>query len=178
MAGQQCSSMDTKAAMAKYIKEMDSSAEKKGVDQDKISITTGFMFNAHKVENTELHIIDQHHWSGKLDPEWPFLKVLPWKPLDVPPFKHQGPLPTGSVAGIVYVESHDSTARKWLLAFDTVNFRVHVEAGPAGSVDWGKIKQKLDQSGRESEYADRVLGGRAFALYSTKSDNLFSFFLN
>ncbi|KAK9690195.1 hypothetical protein RND81_09G110700 [Saponaria officinalis] len=110
-------------------------------------------------DNRELYKIDEHHWAGKSDENYPFPPTIKHQPTPIIPFKHSGPNPEGSVAGVVYADGHDSTARKWVIAFDTSRRKVYVEAGPIGPVDWGVIKVKLDQSGPNVEYLDPILGG-------------------
>ena len=77
-------------------------------------VTVGFIKNYHK-DKLALQIIDQHDWSG--EPARPYPQVIPAE-IDPVEFVHLGPIPQGSKAGVVYADGTDSTARKWLVAFD------------------------------------------------------------
>ncbi|KAL9239319.1 hypothetical protein vseg_013654 [Gypsophila vaccaria] len=179
MASLQFPSLDDKAGLEKFMQEVAEKAALEtdtGASQDNISTTFGFSYNFHKNANTDLQILDQHHWSGKSDTNRPFRSPLKWRQLLALPFKHEGPLPLGSVAGVAYADGDDSTARKWLVAFDRVNSKVYVEAGPIGEIDWNVIKVRLDLSGNRSESVDQALGGKAVGFIS--GNLLFVFFSN
>ncbi|KMT09605.1 hypothetical protein BVRB_6g130590 [Beta vulgaris subsp. vulgaris] len=111
-------------------------------------------------DKLELQIIDEHNWSGR--PREPYPQVIPAQ-IDPVEFVHLGPTPQGSKAGVVYADGVDSTARKWLVAFDNQAKKVYVEAGPTGPVDWNVIEVKLDASEDVSKYQDPILGGKAVA---------------
>ncbi|XP_048502599.2 uncharacterized protein LOC104895316 [Beta vulgaris subsp. vulgaris] len=124
-------------------------------------VTLGFIKNYHK-DKLALQIIDQHDWSG--EPAKPYPQVIPAQ-VDPVEFRHLGPVPQGSKAGVVYADGTDSTARKWLVAFDGQAKKVYVEAGPIGPVDWNVIEVKLDASEDVSKYQDPILGGKAAATF-------------
>ncbi|KAL9247361.1 hypothetical protein vseg_020802 [Gypsophila vaccaria] len=137
-----------------------------------ITVTTGFVHNYQRKDPKELYLIEEHHWSGEVDGTAPFPPSLGWHDSSTPSFRHLGGVPEGSVVGVVYADGHDSTARKWLIAFDNPNRKVYVEAGPFGPVDWNVIKVKLDQCGARSEYLDPVLGGQVYGVFNTREKNL------
>ncbi|XP_021725930.1 uncharacterized protein LOC110703576 [Chenopodium quinoa] len=130
------------------------------VEAEVQSLTRGFLVNRTK-DNITLQKVDEHNWSGKPVTSYP--EFIPVQDEEVR-FDHRGPLPEGSVGGIVYADGTDSTARKWLVAFDTPKQKAYVEAGPMGEVDWNVIKVKLDASEYRSEYEDPILGGKIYAL--------------
>ncbi|XP_021730323.1 uncharacterized protein LOC110697266 [Chenopodium quinoa] len=130
------------------------------VEAEEQSLTQGFLVNRTK-NNVTLQKVGEYNWSGKPVTSYP--EFIPVQDEEVR-FEHQGPLPEGSVGGIVYADGTESTSRKWLVAFDTPKKKAYVEAGPAGPVDWNVIKVKLDASGYRSEYEDPVLGGKIYAL--------------
>lgn len=94
----------------------------KGDIQNNISRTIGYLDNYHKVPQTQLRLVEQYNWAGNSDPTCPIPPTIPWR--DRTQFRHQGPFPGGSVAGVVYSDGNDSTARKWLVAFDRPNQKV------------------------------------------------------
>ncbi|KAL9247362.1 hypothetical protein vseg_020803 [Gypsophila vaccaria] len=167
--------MEGEAILEKLVKEITESGvveANAGGGHGGITVTTGFLFNSQKGAR-KLDIIDEHHWSGELDETAPFPPSLEWDLTTMPPpFRHRGRIPEGSVAGVVYADGHDSTARKWLIAFDNPNRKVYVEAGPAGLVDWNVIKVKLDQSGSRSHYEDPILGGLAHGAFTEMENNV------
>ena len=84
--------------------------------------TLGLIKNYHK-DKLALQIIDQHDWSGR--PREPYPQVIPAQ-IDPVEFVHLGPVPEGSKAGVVYADGADSTARKWLVAFDNQAHKVRI----------------------------------------------------
>ncbi|XP_021730490.1 uncharacterized protein LOC110697422 [Chenopodium quinoa] len=144
------------------------------VDAHEEAITRGFIVNHHK-KFAPLKLYDQHNWSGRPVPSYP--EVVVYQQLDPPiPFKHQGPLPQGSRGGVVYADGVDSTARKWLVAFDLLKQKVYVEAGPIGPIDWNVVEVKLQASGDHKYYEDPVFGGKAEA--RNDGDIVFAVFSN
>ncbi|KAK9690196.1 hypothetical protein RND81_09G110800 [Saponaria officinalis] len=165
----------------KYIKQITDNrvakADTGGGHVDNTVVTEGYLYNAHKEAHKELHIIDQHHWSGEIDPQWPFRRTLVWRPLnEIITFKHRGRFPAGSVAGVVYADGHGTAARKWLVAFDVYNRKIYVEAGPTGPVDWNTVKVKLDRSTDISEYVDPILEGTAGGYF--RENRVYAIFSN
>ncbi|CAO2831654.1 unnamed protein product [Amaranthus hypochondriacus] len=75
----------------------------------------------------------------------------------------RGELPAGVKWGVAYVDGPDSTARKWVVAFDTAAQKAYAEAGPTGPIDWDAVEVKLGLSGSKSEVEDPILGGKCTA---------------
>ncbi|KNA22148.1 hypothetical protein SOVF_036710 [Spinacia oleracea] len=109
-------------------------------------------------KSARLHTIDRHFWSGRALTNFPALHQGYYA---VP--SQQGTLPQGVKWGIVYADGDDTTARKWVAAFDTATGQAYAEAGPIGPVDWNVIEVKLGMSGNKSEYTDPALGGTTSA---------------
>ncbi|KNA22147.1 hypothetical protein SOVF_036700 [Spinacia oleracea] len=109
-------------------------------------------------KSARLHTIDRHFWSGRALTNFP---ALPKGYYAVP--RQQGTLPQGVKWGIVYADGDDTTARKWVVAFDTATGKAYAEAGPIGPVDWNVVEVKLGMSGSKSEYTDPALGGTTSA---------------
>ncbi|XP_074274297.1 uncharacterized protein LOC141598517 [Silene latifolia] len=125
--------------------------------------TRGFMWNGHKDAHTNLGLYDQHNWSGAPgNPPYP--KVLEWSNPNHQKFEHQGVVPNGSKAGLVYTDAEEPPARRWVVAFDAVNNKVFVDAGSIGPTDWNVVEFRLDKDGADYyEYVDPIFGGRAYA---------------
>ncbi|KMT16250.1 hypothetical protein BVRB_3g054040 [Beta vulgaris subsp. vulgaris] len=130
------------------------------VDVKKQAVTHGYIFNGLK-DHAKLQMIDQHNWSGSSVQPYP--QVIPYhrEPAE---FEHRGLLPPGSKGAVLYADGANSTARKWLVAFDNPSKKVYVEAGPTGPVNWDVIEVKLDASESTSRFEDTVLGGKALAV--------------
>ncbi|XP_021725875.1 jasmonate-induced protein homolog [Chenopodium quinoa] len=137
-------------------------------------VSSGYISNRHK-DPVTLRLHDQHNWSGNPVLSYPQFIPRQKHPIE---FKHQGPLPQGSKGGVVYADGDDSTARKWLIAFDYSNNKVYAEAEPIGDVDWNVIEVKLDASGESSLYEDPVLGGKAHAAINGDARIVVAWFIN
>ncbi|KAK9690202.1 hypothetical protein RND81_09G111400 [Saponaria officinalis] len=166
--------IDEKALFEKFIKQItDNSVAKADTrgGHGGVVVTEGYLYNSNREDNKELHIIDEHHWSGELDPEFPFPPSLEWRPLGpispITPFKHRARIPEGSVAGVVYADGQ----RQWLVAFDMSNQKIYAEAGPISTVDWCEVKVKLDQSTDSSRHEDPIFGGIAYAHFYLEGVN-------
>ncbi|XP_056682811.1 uncharacterized protein [Spinacia oleracea] len=127
----------------KLVLELDSKAEVV------LSTTT-----ANFGKSPRLHIIDTHFWSGRAISGFPALHKHFYA---VP--KQQGTLPQGIKWGLVYADGDETTARKWVAAFDTTAGKAYAEAGPIGPVDWNVVEVKLDASESKSIYTDPIMGG-------------------
>uniref|UniRef100_A0A803MY98 Uncharacterized protein n=1 Tax=Chenopodium quinoa TaxID=63459 RepID=A0A803MY98_CHEQI len=57
----------------------------------------------------------------------------------------------------------DTTARKWVVAFDTTAGKAYIEAGPMGPVDWNVVEVKLIMSRCISKHTYPILGGNVLA---------------
>ncbi|KAK9690191.1 hypothetical protein RND81_09G110300 [Saponaria officinalis] len=169
---------EARAIFEKLIKDSDSDvAEANTGNSDDVTITNGELSNYIKDNNRDLYKMFEHHCAGNSNETSLIPLIVKHYPNQrVARFKHSGPNPEGSVAGVVYADGHDSSARKWLLAFDTSRRKIYVEAGSMGLVDWDEIKVKLDQSGSRSEYTDPIFGGVTEGVISDRGNRVIVLF--
>uniref|UniRef100_A0A803NDJ8 Uncharacterized protein n=2 Tax=Chenopodium quinoa TaxID=63459 RepID=A0A803NDJ8_CHEQI len=108
--------------------------------------------------DSKLTKLDVHFWSGYTLTSFPDMNRF-----TTYYFREKGPLPQGVKWGYCYASGTDSTARKWVAAFDSAAGKAYCEAGPTGPVDWNVVEVKLNASGSSCEYVDPILGGRITA---------------
>lgn len=84
--------------------------------QEVVLLTTTANFG----NSPRLHTIDRHFWAGHALTNFPALHKGYYA---VP--KQQGTLPQGVKWGIVYADGDETTARKWVVAFDTTAGKVN-----------------------------------------------------
>ncbi|XP_021776445.1 uncharacterized protein LOC110740272 [Chenopodium quinoa] len=78
---------------------------------------------------------------------------------------HKGTEPEGVKWGEYWANgaADDTTARKWVVAFDTTAGKAYIEAGPMGPVDWNVVEVKLIMSRCISKHTYPILGGNVLA---------------
>ncbi|XP_074307081.1 uncharacterized protein LOC141642253 [Silene latifolia] len=160
MATAKMSELEHQARLELMIKEAAGKVVfNESIIQDNYKVTKATMHNSVK-DLKDLVVYDSHSWLGDVVESYP----SPVHNMDTDPyasFIHQGS--DGSKGGVVYVDGTDSTARKWLAAFDAPNNKCYVECGPIGPTNWKVVEENLNQSGNLSSYNDPVLGGWAGA---------------
>nr|AET95868.1 Ah24 [Amaranthus hypochondriacus]AKO71445.1 Ah24 [Amaranthus hypochondriacus] len=97
----------------------------------------------------------EHFWAGRAVT---VLSAIAPGTYGVP--TQRGELPAGVKWGVAYADGPDSTARKWVVAFDTAAQKAYAEAGPTGPIDWNVVEVKLGFSGSKTEVEDPILGGK------------------
>ncbi|XP_021744598.1 uncharacterized protein LOC110710581 [Chenopodium quinoa] len=104
--------------------------------------------------------IDRRFWSGSVVTDRPTLSSGYYTVLT-----QKGTKPEGVKWGQVWANgtADDTTARKWIVAFDTAAGKAYAEAGPMGPVDWNVIEVRLGLSGSKTEHTDPILGGNVLA---------------
>ncbi|CAO2831652.1 unnamed protein product [Amaranthus hypochondriacus] len=102
--------------------------------------------------------LDSHFWVG-----WSANSRPTLSPGYYTIITQKGELPAGVKWGICYADGEDTTARKWVVAFDTAAQKAYAEAGPTGPVDWNVVEVKLGFAGNKSEVVDPILGGKCTA---------------
>ncbi|XP_074310323.1 uncharacterized protein LOC141646271 [Silene latifolia] len=121
----------------------------------------GLIWNSHK-DNKNLELYDKRDWSQRSITFYPF-RMLPSTLGQGNYIGHQAPLPVGGKGAAVYTDGKGPTARKWLVAYDSLLNKIYVEAGPIGPTNWSDIENKLNNSGSVSEYEDPIFHGKAEA---------------
>ncbi|XP_074281326.1 uncharacterized protein LOC141606189 [Silene latifolia] len=119
-----------------------------------------------------VHPIEKHFWHGR---NLSFWENALW-PNSGFTATQQGTLPQGVKFGLVYADGHDTTARKFVVAFDSASGKAYAEARPIGPVDWNVVEVKLGMAGEKTDYSDPILGGRTVAEIS--GVNAFATFYN
>ncbi|KMT15123.1 hypothetical protein BVRB_3g062410 [Beta vulgaris subsp. vulgaris] len=105
-----------------------------------------------------LRMIESHFWVGRTVTNIPNLASWTYA---IP--RQTGNLLEAVRWGVVYADGTDSTARKWVVAFDSAAQKAYAEAGPFGPVDWNVVEVKLGLSESKVEYVDSALGGKTVA---------------
>uniref|UniRef100_A0A803MJD4 Uncharacterized protein n=1 Tax=Chenopodium quinoa TaxID=63459 RepID=A0A803MJD4_CHEQI len=87
--------------------------------------------------------IDRHFWSGSVVTDRPTLSSGYYTVLT-----QKGTKPEGVKWGQVWGNgaADDTTARKWIVAFDTAAGKAYAKAGPMGHVDWNVVEVELGMS--------------------------------
>ncbi|XP_074310322.1 uncharacterized protein LOC141646270 [Silene latifolia] len=154
-------------ATTKMIKKVDGKEVvfDNSIIQDNHKVTVGVVYNTNK-NRKDLVVYDTHSWSGDVTGAYPTVPYNDTGRYEV--FIHQGL--EGSKGGVVYADGTDSTARKWLVAFDTPNNKCYVEAGPIGPTDWNVVEVHLNKSEGYSNYTDPAFGGKAAARVHSLDD--------
>ncbi|XP_074281328.1 uncharacterized protein LOC141606190 [Silene latifolia] len=127
--------------------------------------------NIRNFSKGRVHQIERHFWHGRTLTNYPPLPVNTGVNT-----RQQGTLPQGVKFGMVYADGDDTTARKFVVAFDSPAGKAYAEAGPIGPVDWNVVEVKLGMAGKKTEYNDNILGGRVVAEMS--GVNAFATFYN
>ncbi|XP_074292032.1 uncharacterized protein LOC141618867 [Silene latifolia] len=122
--------------------------------------------------------VESHFWHGST-----YAKLITLSApggYDYPQF---GTPPEGLKYGILYADGDDSLSRQFLAAVhvplpvnvDANNFKVYVEAGPIGPIDWNVVEVKLNMAtSNKAVYDDPIFGGQVHAEVS-KERNGYTF---